>query len=145
MQVNLVVCRFRVTVVVMGTKPLPRGTLSWGLGVAIRARLEVSQRQLADDIGVSKDTLERWLSGQRAMNVDNLAAIAQLLGVRPAVLVREAQEALLDAALEAGGTVTPIRAGTPHPTLSIVTRFDDDEAAADESLDEDAERERRGE
>lgn len=129
----------------MGTKPLPRGTLSWGLGIAIRARLQVSQRQLADDIGVSKDTLERWLSGQRAMNVDNLAAIAQVLGVRPAILVREAQEALLDAALEAGGNVTPLR-GTPHPALASVTRFDDDDqAVADESLDEDAERELRGE
>lgn len=130
----------------MGTKPLPRGTLSWGLGIAIRARLEISQRQLADDIGVSKDTLERWLSGQRAMNVDNLAAIAQALGVRPAVLVREAQEALLDAALDVGGTVTRLRPGRPHPALSSVTRFDDDdEAAADESPDEDAERELRGE
>lgn len=130
----------------MGTKPLPRGTLSCGLGVAIKARLQGSQRQLADDIGVSKDTLERWLSGQRAMNVDNLAAIAQVLGVRPAVLVREAQEVLLDAALGGGGTVTPLRPGTPHPALSSVTRFeDDDHAAADESPDEDAERERRGE
>ncbi len=128
----------------MGRKALPRGTLSWALGIVIRARLHSSQRQLADDVGVSKDTLERWLSGQRAMTVDNLASIAQALGVRPAILVSEAQEALLDAALNADGKVTSIirtrLSSSEHDGLE-----EDLLEVADHSPDEDALRDERGE
>lgn len=129
----------------MGRKALPRGTLSWALGVVIRARLHSSQRQLADDIGVSKDTLERWLSGQRAMTVDNLASIAQALGVRPAILVSEAQEVLLDAALNSDGKVTSI-IRLPRPATGEHDGLEEDLLeVADHSPDEDALRDERGE
>lgn len=97
----------------MGRKALPTGHLCTALGVVIRRNLgDLTQHQLADLLGVSEDTMTRWLNGERAMSVDNLGQIGAALKVLPSDLMRETQDYLLGEALAdaSTATVTPIRA-----------------------------------
>jgi transcriptional regulator with XRE-family HTH domain len=58
-----------------------RGQLRY-LTVWLRYR-EVSQRWLAERLGVSEATVSKWIGGTQAMSVAQLATVAQLLDCEP--------------------------------------------------------------
>lgn len=89
----------------MGRKRLPSGALSAALGRVIHERLAIPQRQLAERIGVSEDTMTRWINGERPMTVDNLGQIAAVMGDPASELIRLAQERIVFDATRR--TVTP--------------------------------------
>lgn len=76
----------------MGQRAFQAGQLSCVLGQIIRKHLQTTEAQLASQIGVSPDTMTRWLNGRSSINVDHFAAIAQSLGISPEELIREAIE-----------------------------------------------------
>lgn len=78
----------------MGQRAFQAGPLSSVLGQTIRQHLQISEARLAAQIGVSPDTMTRWLNGRSSINVDYFAAIADLLGIPPEELIREAVEQL---------------------------------------------------
>lgn len=78
----------------MGQRAFHAGQLSTVLGQTIRQHLEFSEGLLATRIGVSPDTMTRWLNGRSPINVDYFAAIAYELGISPGDLMREAVEKL---------------------------------------------------
>lgn len=45
------------------------------------ARRQVGQRQVAEALGISQPAVSRRLAGEVAFNVDELAAVADLLGM----------------------------------------------------------------
>ena len=51
------------------------------------ARAGLRQADLADAIGISRGSLSSRLSGERAFRIDELVAIARVLGVQPSVLL----------------------------------------------------------
>ena len=52
-----------------------------------RATAGLSQQQLADSVGIAKSYISSLELGYRAPNLNLLVKIAQVLGVRPGVLV----------------------------------------------------------
>ena len=83
----------------MGQKALPLGPFSESLMQIISEQMTCTKSQLAERVGVSADTITAWFSTKRAMNVDNLASIAVVLGIRPSTLVAQAEELLLKKAM----------------------------------------------
>lgn len=65
----------------------------------MRERLQFSQQELADIVGVSHDTVQRWLSGDAAMTVDQMALSAHAMGFRPAELIGLAESLIISRAL----------------------------------------------
>jgi transcriptional regulator with XRE-family HTH domain len=67
---------------------------SGAVAAEIRAtisRLGMSQDQLAAGTGITKATLSRSLSGARALDLDELAAICAAVGLAPSELVTRAE------------------------------------------------------
>lgn len=91
-------CRISATVAAMGRKAFKTGALSEAVGTVIRRNLRGTEGHLAEQIGVSPDTMTRWLNGQRSMTVDHLAAISSIIGLRPGELLRQAEDVLLEQA-----------------------------------------------
>ncbi len=68
--------------------------LSLDVGAVIARHMDAgrwSARRLAAAAGIHQGSLSARLRGPRAFRIDELAAGAGLLGVRPSVLVREAE------------------------------------------------------
>jgi transcriptional regulator with XRE-family HTH domain len=111
MQANWRVSHFLATVVAMGDRAINAGgPLAAALGEVIAERITAgggdghpgSQAALARAIGVSDDTMSRWIRGERSMSVEYLYAVARALGCSGADLAREA-EARRDVRAAAGG------------------------------------------
>ena len=56
-----------------------------------RDRLGMSQEALAERLGVSRQAVSKWESGQSDPSTTNLLALAKLFGVRPEELLQEAE------------------------------------------------------
>lgn len=67
----------------------------------IRQRTGLSQRELAEQLGWTRDTIAHYEGGRRALGLDRLAAIAQALHVSPATLVARDEQGALLLALDA--------------------------------------------
>lgn len=52
----------------------------------------MTQKTLAEKIGVTEVTMSRWLSGSTGMTVDNLEKIAKVLGTTSSFLLSDGQE-----------------------------------------------------
>jgi transcriptional regulator with XRE-family HTH domain len=62
----------------------------------IRQRAGLSQRELAERLGWTRDIIAHYELGRRALGLDRLAAIADVLHVSPATLIaRDEQRAIL--------------------------------------------------
>lgn len=53
----------------------------------LRKKRNMSQQQLAEIIGVEQPTIQRWESGKRVPDLDNLQALARALGTTPGSLL----------------------------------------------------------
>jgi len=87
--------------------------------------------------------LAKLLNGERAWYLEDVERACDALGL-------DVVEFLGSLEVDVPSNVVPLLPtpgpGTPHPSLPSVTRYvEDDDVAADESPDEDAEREARGE
>jgi transcriptional regulator with XRE-family HTH domain len=104
----------------------------------------VTRDALAHKVGISTGRVSALLNGGKPWYLEDVDRFSTGLGLDPLVVLEEfARE-------QGEGNVVPLLPdpgpGTPHPDLSTVSRWaDDDDAAADESPDEDALREERGE
>jgi transcriptional regulator with XRE-family HTH domain len=61
----------------------------------LKALLEdrhISQRRLADELGVSKQTVTNWMQGHNEPSLRNLCGIARLLGIAPGELLKAADD-----------------------------------------------------
>lgn len=80
----------------MSIEVTPRGTtLSDRLAEEIRAllaRRKISGRELARQLDVSPSWISYRLTGQQPIDVNDLAAIAEALGIQPVDLLRAADE-----------------------------------------------------
>jgi transcriptional regulator with XRE-family HTH domain len=54
---------------------------------ALRKKRQLSQAQLAELIGVEQPTVQRWESGKRVPDLDNLQALARALGTTPGAIL----------------------------------------------------------
>lgn len=89
----------------MGRKALKGSlALSHAVGEVIRESLPCSQREFAELLGVSHDTLQRWLGGFTPIGLEQLPRIGTLLGLKPSELVRRGEERLLKTAMMQGET-----------------------------------------
>jgi transcriptional regulator with XRE-family HTH domain len=62
----------------------------------IRQRAGLSQRELAERLGWTRDTIAHYELGRRSLGLERLAAIADVLHVSPATLIaKDAQGTLL--------------------------------------------------
>lgn len=57
-----------------------------------RRRLSMSQEQLADSLGVSRQAVSKWETGEAVPELDKLTAIAQLFGISIDALVHGEEE-----------------------------------------------------
>lgn len=69
----------------------PDGTNSAAVRTAAKLRgliaeQDVDHAQLAADLGISRQTLRRWLQGRHALDLNAIQAIAERLNVSPAAL-----------------------------------------------------------
>jgi transcriptional regulator with XRE-family HTH domain len=64
---------------------MPMGHLK-GLS-ALRKRMKLTQADLAEMIGVGQPTIQRWESGKREPDLDQLVNLALTLGVEPSALI----------------------------------------------------------
>lgn len=65
--------------------------------VGAQARAEAAARgiavaKLAQMTGINRETLDRWLKGERAMSVPTLFKIAMALGMKPQTILERAEE-----------------------------------------------------
>lgn len=68
--------------------------LSLTVGATVRAELArrgLLQRQLAEHLGISQPQISRRLEGVIAFNVDELASVAEFLGVPVTLLLDDAE------------------------------------------------------
>ena len=56
-----------------------------------RTRCKMTQEFVAEALGVSRQAVSKWESGQSAPSTTNLLALAKLFGVRPEELLQEAE------------------------------------------------------
>jgi transcriptional regulator with XRE-family HTH domain len=56
-----------------------------------------SNRQLADSLGWSRNTVDRYLHGERAMPLDAFYRLSRLLDLDPVRVLREAEQRTSDA------------------------------------------------
>lgn len=61
------------------------------------ARADLTQQQLAAQIGISQTGLSERLSGQRPFTTDHLYAIAEALGINPLTLLTSPADAQVSA------------------------------------------------
>jgi transcriptional regulator with XRE-family HTH domain len=69
----------------------------FGKTVAAQLRAEAAAQgitvvELARRSGINRETLDRWLKGERAISVPTMFQLAQVLGVDPFVVVKRAEE-----------------------------------------------------
>ena len=53
---------------------------------AYRQSAGLSQRKLAERIGVQRETLARWEGGQRRVDIEKLPKVSEVTGITPAKL-----------------------------------------------------------
>jgi transcriptional regulator with XRE-family HTH domain len=70
---------------------------SFTLGLWMQ-RLQISDEDLADKIGVRRETVWRWQTGERQPTKGMIPKIAKALGIEPADLYRNTTHISLDAA-----------------------------------------------
>lgn len=116
------------------------------MAAAIAARVDArdgKRDRFQQEAGFS-GRLAKLLNGERAWYLEDVERACDALGL-------EVVDFLASLDVETPSNVIPLLpdpgAGTPHPQLPSVTRWaeDEDDVAADESPDEDAERDERGE
>ena len=56
-----------------------------------RIRCQMTQEFVAEALGVSRQAVSKWESGQSDPSTTNLLALAKLFGVRPEELLQEAE------------------------------------------------------
>ena len=56
-----------------------------------RVRCKMTQEFVSETIGVSRQAVSKWESGQSDPSTTNLLALAKLFGVRPEELLQEAE------------------------------------------------------
>jgi transcriptional regulator with XRE-family HTH domain len=61
----------------MGKRNFPTGPISVELGKLIRKSLNITETELSRRVGVSQDTVSRWLNGLRPINIEHLQQICQ--------------------------------------------------------------------
>lgn len=69
-------------------------TIAKSLGEVLkehRTRCKLTQEFVAEHLGVSRQVVSKWESGQAAPNTTNLIALAKLYGVTPEELVKGIQ------------------------------------------------------
>jgi transcriptional regulator with XRE-family HTH domain len=81
----------------MGSRRFQAGSLSKTLGVLIKESLVIPQAELARRIGVSHDTVSRWLNGLRPIDIEELALICEACELDMIKLVAKAQALNSDA------------------------------------------------
>ncbi|MGH7106990.1 MAG: helix-turn-helix domain-containing protein [Acetobacteraceae bacterium] len=64
------------------------------VGELRRARSSLDQKQFAEKLGVSQSTWSRAEAGQVGLSLDQLAAAADVLGVKPAQILAHAETAI---------------------------------------------------
>jgi len=72
---------------------------------AILADRRVSQRHLAYELGVSKQTVTNWMQGHNEPSLRNLCGIAHLLGVAPGELLGAVDDPASDRVEEAAASL----------------------------------------
>lgn len=65
--------------------------------VAAQAKAEASAAgysvsKLARDAGMNRETLDRWLKGERPMSIPTLFQIAETIGIDPHLIITRAEE-----------------------------------------------------
>lgn len=117
-----------------------------------RLQKGITQTELSDATGISQSQISKQMRGTRDINIDELGAIADALGIPLVFLIQQAEHEMNPdsrddlAARRAGAPVSGASASLHDDDDGIVREFDWEEPhAADSSPDEDKLREERGE
>lgn len=81
----------RHTLCAMGQKPSPANKAIAAELRAVRARADMTQRQVYELAGISRSTYLRYENNERDITVDSLAAICKALGISVGDLIRNAE------------------------------------------------------
>lgn len=90
----------------------------FGQAIAAQVRAEIaaadeSVASVARKTGINRETLDRWVKGERALSVPTLYRIADAIGVPPHTIVRRAEERFDAESDEGESNVTPFRPRRP--------------------------------
>jgi transcriptional regulator with XRE-family HTH domain len=80
----------------MGRKSLKFGNLSKNIGQLLREQLLIPQVEIAKRIGVSEDTVSRWLNGSRPINIEDLVRFCEAANLDVIDLIVKAQADISD-------------------------------------------------
>lgn len=99
----------------MGKRNFAAGPISAELGKIIRASIAIPEIELARRVGVSQDTVSRWLNGLRPINIEHLVQICDVTGLDLISLVAQAKANIADQRDSLESTWKRSQESTPPP------------------------------